>query len=134
MEGGEDEGGWGALPHVPLLKVLECLGRRDRLAASSTCRQWRRAALQLPLGDKLTLDILKETDIPKTLFLADTFGRKVPEVIITAVVDEGKILGVVGRVLEVLEGNRILRSLKVVPISRSQGGKVSKEVMKSLSK
>jgi len=105
---------WGELPTVVLVEVYKYLSIRDRLKASSVCRNWRLPGFQVPLSDHLSLRLEGEEDIPRVRFLMQQFVYKVSYVSFTFNAVTPNCLDLVEEALVLLETNNSLKSLKLI--------------------
>lgn len=105
---------WGELPSVVLLEIYDYLPVKDRLFASSVCKNWRAPVFQVPLSeDELVLTLRSEADIPKVKFLGRNFAVKVQEVSLIFDASSPNCVDLVEEILGYLEDNTQLKSLRI---------------------
>ncbi|CAL8106787.1 unnamed protein product [Orchesella dallaii] len=105
---------WGELPSVVLLEIYDYLSVKDRLIASTVCKNWRAPVFQVPLSDdELVLKLYTESDIPKVKFLGRNFAVKVQAVRLIFDASSPNCLDLVEEILGLLEDNTQLKSLRI---------------------
>lgn len=104
---------WENTPNVVLLKIYRCLSLSDRLSASATCSNWRRAVFQVPLIRQLNLVLNSQTDPEKIHFFMDSSFCKLESLTITVDPMPQYTVELAKEVLTKLQSSHRLHTLKI---------------------